>query len=74
MTTPESEILKRLDNISERLDGMDNRLAVIDVNWGRTLRTWVRLERQGQERERGLDQLKKNSTPHSWSWTLPGTR
>jgi hypothetical protein len=74
MITPESEILKRLDNISERLDGMDSRLSVIDVNWGRTLRTWVRLERQGQERERGLDQLKKNSTRHSWSWTLPGTR
>ena len=51
---------QKLDVILERLDDMGRRLDIMEVNWRRTLTTWVRLERQGQERERRLDSSKKN--------------
>ena len=64
------EVLDRVMALDGRIANLEERLDVLDVNWKRTLRTWVRLERQGQDREQRLDRIKKNSTTHSSTWTL----
>jgi hypothetical protein len=69
----DADLIKRLDSIIDRLGDVDGRLSIMEVNWERTLRTWVRLERQGQERERRLDTNKKKQIPRSWSWTRSDT-
>ena len=68
------QLLSEFQTFDGRLNNIEHRLDVMGVNWERTLRTWVRLERQGHEREQRIDRVKKNLTPSLPIWTLSITK
>jgi hypothetical protein len=58
-------IRQLIEGFSSRLDGFEQRLAILLANWERTLRTWVRMERRSLEQEQAINTLKKNRIWHS---------
>jgi hypothetical protein len=61
------EVKNALRDFNGRLGVIERQLDVLKADWGRTLRTWVRMERGALERDQELIRVKKNWRRRYWT-------